>query len=425
MAGKKPLTENLITNEEEKQERDNVKRIWRKGFFSGMLFCAILMAVICCFGQPAALTIWKNGGLTPAQAKSLVNKVDALMCKLDEHYLESLDDQELLDGAFHGLVSAVGDKYTRYYDEEEYQEYQESSSGQYVGIGVTVRLSQDGGAEITSVEETGPAYEAGLQVGDLIIGANGQDVRSLELEGIVSLIKGEEGTKVVITYVDALTDTEDSVEVIRRTIESHTVESEWLETGIGYIQIKSFDGVTTEQFKTALEELKSEDLQGLIVDLRDNPGGRMDVVQKVTNELVPAGIITYTEDKNGEREIYESSNDPYLDLPLVLLVNENSASASEIMAGAIQDMEVGVLVGTTTYGKGIVQVTSAFEDDTAIKITMAKYYTPNGNYIHQIGIKPDIEIDLPVGTEFAQLTSKEEDIQLQTALEALKTQMGR
>jgi len=275
------------------------------------------------------------------------------------------------------------------------------------------------------VEETGPAYEVGLSVGDIIIGADGTDLKSLELEGIVGLIKGEEGSTVEITYMNAVTGEEKTVSVTRRTIESKTVESEMWEDKIGYIHIKSFDGVTTEQFKAALEELKSQGLEGLIIDLRDNPGGRMDVVQEITNELVPAGIITYTEDKYGKREIYESSDEPCLGLPLVVLVNGNSASASEIMAGAVQDRGVGVLVGTTTYGKGIVQVTTAFKDDTAAKMTTAKYYTPNGNYIHQIGIKPDIEIDLPEGIEFSEITSKEEDVQLQTALEALKTQMGR
>ena len=425
MTGRGPLTDDLIVEDDRKLEEAGERKIWWKGFAAGAALCIVLMVVICILGQPSAITVWRDGGLTPNQAESMVNKVDALLRKLDENYLEELDDNELLDGAYHGLVSAVGDKYTRYYDEEEYRQYRESSSGQYVGIGVTVRLSETGGAEITIVEETGPACEAGLSVGDIIIGADGTDLTPLDLEAMVSLIKGEEGTKVKITYLSAATGKEETVEVTRRTIESQTVESEMLEDGIGYILIDSFDGVTADQFKSALEDLKSKGLKGLIIDLRDNPGGRMDVVQEVTNELVPAGIITYTEDKNGNREIYDSTDDPYLNLPLVVLVNGNSASASEIMAGAVQDRGVGTLVGTTTYGKGIVQVTTSFDDDTAIKVTMAKYYTPNGNYIHQSGITPDIEIDLPEGVSFSTLTSREEDVQLQTALEALKTQMGR
>lgn len=425
MAGRGPLSENMTTEAEYNLEAARERKVWWRGFIGGAIFSIGLVVAICIFGQPSAVSIWRDGGLTPSQAESLVNKVDLLFRKLDENYLEELDDNELLDGAYHGLMSAVGDKYTRYYDEEEYKEYRESSTGQYVGIGVTVRLAENGGAEITAVEETGPAYEVGLSVGDIIIGADGTDLKSLELEGIVGLIKGEEGSTVEITYMNAVTGEEKTVSVTRRAIESKTVESEMWEDKIGYIHIKSFDGVTTEQFKAALEELKSQGLEGLIIDLRDNPGGRMDVVQEITNELVPAGIITYTEDKYGKREIYESSDEPCLGLPLVVLVNGNSASASEIMAGAVQDRGVGVLVGTTTYGKGIVQVTTAFKDDTAAKMTTAKYYTPNGNYIHQIGIKPDIEIDLPEGIEFSEITSKEEDVQLQTALEALKTQMGR
>ncbi len=425
MAERVPLTDNMTTEDEYKLEAARERRVWWRGFAVGAAFCIMLVVAICILGQPAAISVWRDGGLTPNQAETLVNKVDILFRKLDENYLENLDDNELLDGAYHGLMSAVGDKYTRYYDEEEYQEYRESSTGQYVGIGVTVRLAENGGAEITAVEESGPAYEAGLSVGDIIIDAEGTDLKQLELEEIVSLIKGEEGTKVELTYMSAVTGEEKTVSVTRRTIESKTVESEMWDDGIGYILIKSFDGVTTDQFKTALEDLKSQGMEGLVIDLRDNPGGRMDVVQKITNELVPSGIITYTEDKNGNREIYESTDEPCLGLPLVVLVNGNSASASEIMAGAIQDRGVGILVGTTTYGKGIVQVTTAFKDDTAAKITTAKYYTPNGNYIHQIGIKPDIEIDLPEGVDLTVIASHEDDVQLQTALEALKTQMGR
>ncbi|MBR6684008.1 MAG: S41 family peptidase [Firmicutes bacterium] len=411
--------------EEEKLAEKYEKKIWWRGFAAGAAACIALLLAISFFGQPSAFNVWKKGGITPKQAEAMVNKADALIRKLDENYLENLDDNELLDGAYHGLVSAVGDKYTRYYDEEEYQDYKESSNGRYVGIGVTVRLSETGGAEITIVEENGPAYEAGLAVGDVIVGADENDLTSLDLEKMVSFIKGEEGTQVKITYICAATGNKEVVDVTRRTIESKTVEGEILEEGIGYLRIVSFDGVTTDQFITTLDELKAENLQGLIIDLRDNPGGRLDVVNAIVDQILPAGIITYTEDKSGEQEIYYSTDDAVLDLPLVLLVNHNAASASEIMAGAIQDREAGILVGTTTYGKGIVQVTSSFDDGTAIKVTTSKYYTPNGSYIHQIGITPDIMIDLPEGLSFAALTSHEEDIQLQTALEALKTQMGR
>lgn len=411
--------------EEEKLAEKHEKKIWWRGFAAGAAACVALLLAFGILGQPSAFNVWKKGGITPKQAEAMVNKADTLIRKLDENYLENLDDNELLDGAYHGLVSAVGDKYTRYYDEEEYQDYKESSNGRYVGIGVTVRLSEKGGAEITIVEESGPAYEAGLAVGDVIVGADENDLTSLDLEKMVSFIKGEEGTQVKITYICAATGNKEVVDVTRRTIESKTVEGEMLEEGIGYLHIVSFDGVTADQFITTLDELKAENLQGLIIDLRDNPGGRLDVVNAIVDQILPAGIITYTEDKSGEQEIYYSTDDTVLDLPLVLLVNHNAASASEIMAGAIQDREAGILVGTTTYGKGIVQVTSSFDDGTAIKVTTSKYYTPNGSYIHQIGITPDIIIDLPEGLSFAALTSHEEDIQLQTALEALKTQMGR
>lgn len=419
--GQGPLTPDLGPEMNPKEE----KKIWWKGFASGAAVCILLLAAFCLLAQPSALTVLREGGLTQAQANELVDKVDALLRKLDESYLEKLDTEALLDGAYHGLVTAVGDKYTRYYTEEEYTEYKESSSGEYVGIGVTVTLAEQGGALITKVEESGPAAEAGLQEGDILLAADGTDLTDLDLNDMVKLIKGKEGTKVQITYQKAGSRQKTVVEVTRRTIQSRTVNSRMLESDIGYIAVTSFEGVTTEQFRSALSELREQGMKGLIVDLRDNPGGRVDVVQAVTDELVPAGIITYTEDKYGNREIYESNEEPYLNLPLVVLINGNSASAAEIMAGAIQDTGVGTLVGTTTFGKGIVQQTSAFPDGTAVKITMAKYYTPNGNYIHQIGIEPDITIDLPDGVTLSSLESPEEDIQLQTALEALKTKMGR
>lgn len=404
-------------------EENEKKTTWWKGFGAGIAVCALLMAAFCFWGQPSAFAVLKNGGLSPSQAGQLVNKVDTLLRDLDETYLEELDDETLLDGAYHGLASAVGDPYTRYYTEEEYADYVESSSGKYVGIGVTVRLAEEGGAEIVSLGENGPASQAGLQVGDILVEADGQDLTGLELEEMVGLIKGEKGTQVSITY--RRQGSSQTVSVTRDTIQEITVKSEMLEDGIGYVAISGFEEVTTEQFQQALADLQEAGMKGLIVDLRDNPGGRVDVVQKITDELVPAGLITYTEDKNGNRRLYESGDDPYLNLPLVVLVNGNSASASEIMAGAIQDRQVGTLVGTTTFGKGIVQQTTPYGDGTALKVTMAKYYTPNGNYIHQIGITPDIVIDLPEGKSFAALTSHEEDVQLQTALEALKTQMGR
>lgn len=417
--GQGPLTADLELESEEKHD----KTVWWKGFSAGLAMALLMVILLFLIGRPSALTVSRSGGLTFAEADELVCKLDTLFRQLDEKYLEDLDHETLLDGAYHGMVQAVGDQYTRYYNEEEYDAYKESSSGEYVGIGVTVTQCESG-AKIVSVDENGSAKEAGLQAEDILIKVNGTSLAGMKLTDIVSLIKGKEGESVEITYLRGESGIENTISLKRKSLEVATVKHEMLEKGIGYVAISGFDGVTTDQFRSALTDLKDQGLEGLIVDLRDNPGGRVDVVQAVTNELVPAGIITYTEDKNGQKKIYDSTEDPYLNLPLVVLVNGNSASASEIMAGAIQDMGVGLLVGTTTFGKGIVQVTMPLNDGTAMKVTMAKYYTPNGSYIHQVGIKPDIVIDLPEGVTFSKLQSHEEDIQLQTALEALKTKMG-
>lgn len=402
---------------------DANKKNWWKGFAAGAAFSLAIFICICLIGKPAALTTWRSGGITPSQASQLVNKADQLLRSLQDHYLEELDTDTLLDGAYHGMVSAVGDPYTRYYTQEEYKEYKESTSGQYVGIGITVRQAEEGGAEIVSIEANGPAAAAGIQVGDILVEADGIALTDMEINDMVGVIRGQKGTEVEVTLLRG--QQKKTVTVRRDTIEEVTVTSEMLETGVGYIALKGFEEVTTEQFRTALASLKEQNMQGLIIDLRDNPGGRVDVVQQVSDELLPSGVITYTEDKYGNQQFYSSLDEPYLNLPLVVLVNENSASAAEIMAGAIQDRGVGTLVGTTTYGKGIVQQTSPFSDGTAIKVTMAKYYTPNGSYIHKIGIEPDIRIELPDGMKFADLTSREEDRQLQTAVEALKTKLGR
>lgn len=415
-----------MNNQEEKQnlqmeDKQDRKRWWH-GFSFGVLCSAILFVIFCLVAAPSAITALKPGGLSRAEAESLVNKVDLLLRTLEDQYLEEFDEEKLMDGLYHGMVSAVGDQYTRYYTAEEYQDYRSDTAGQYVGIGISVRLADSGGARVVELDENGPAKAAGLQIDDILIEADGTDLTPLTLTEMVAIIKGEEGTSVEITYERA--GVSHTVSIERSTIDNVTVKSELLEEGIGYISISGFEEVTTGQFQNAIAALKEQSIQGLIVDLRNNLGGRVDVVQKVTDELLPAGIITYTEDKHGERQVYESQDDPNLDLPLVVLVNGSSASASEIMAGAIQDRGAGILVGTTTYGKGIVQLTTPFSDGTAIKVTMAKYYTPNGNYIHGIGIKPDIYIELPEGTVLSTL-AHEDDIQLQTALEAMRTQLGR
>ena len=261
--------------------------------------------------------------------------------------------------------------------------------------------------------------EAGLLPGDILYKVGDTEVTGMDLTMVVSQIKGKENTKVVISVVREGEEDYLDFQVERRTIEIQTVSSAMLEDQIGYIAITSFDDVTTDQFTKALDELEKQGIKGLVVDLRGNGGGLVSSVCAILDRLLPEGLIVYTEDKYGNREENTSDAEHYFDKPLAVLINGNSASASEIFAGAIKDYGIGTLVGTTTYGKGIVQKIYPLHDGTAVKLTVSKYYTPKGNNIHGIGIEPDVEIDLDEELKKEVLVPLEEDNQLQRARELL------
>lgn len=267
----------------------------------------------------------------------------------------------------------------------------QETEGIYYGIGAYLMLDPDTGlGKVSGVIENTPAEEAGLRADDLIYLVDGETTMGLELSEIVARVKGEEGTTVHLTiYREGETDYLE-IDVERRKIEAPTVKYEMLKNNIGYIQITEFDEVTTDQFTEALAVVKGSGAKGLILDLRGNPGGSLNTVIDIARQLLPKGLIVYTEDKYGERDEYNCDGKRELDIPLVVLVNGNSASASEILAGAIKDYRKGVLIGTTTFGKGIVQRVLPLTDGTALKLTISAYYTPNGNNIHGVGIEPDI-----------------------------------
>ncbi|MBC8543300.1 S41 family peptidase [Bianquea renquensis] len=406
-----------------KENREDTKS-FISGFVCGLLLMGAVVFGVFAYTHSYLLTAMKSDGLTVKQALQLVKKADAIVRTLDSLYLGEYDTEALLDGAYEGMAEAVGDPYTRYYTQEQYEKFQVSTTGTYGGLGVTiVKNDATGRIRVVSVYEGGPSEAAGVQQGDEFMKVEGEDVTGLTTDELAAKLKGPIDTAVTITFYRPATDSEVEIEITRKKIEVPTVEHEMLEDGVGYIAISSFDEITPNQFDAALEELRGQGLRGLILDLRDNLGGRVDAVEKIADALLPEGIITYTVDKNGEKITYNSDAEHSLGLPLTVLVNENSASASEILAGAIQDHGVGTLVGTRTYGKGLVQRTVPFQDDTALKVTMAKYYTPNGNYIHGVGIEPDIVIDLPTGVSYQSLASHQEDIQFLTAYEALQTML--
>ena len=331
-------------------------------------------------------------------ANSVVNedtekKLASIEDVINEYYYQDadIDVDAMTEGMYAGMVNALGDPYSVYYTEEEWADLMRDTEGIYYGIGAYLMIDQNtGAAKISGVIDNTPAQEAGLRADDLIYMVDGEMTMGLELSEIVARVKGEEGTTVHLTiYREGESDYLE-IDVERRKIESPTVNYEMLENDIGYIQITEFDDVTTDQFTEALATVKGSGAKGLILDLRGNPGGSLNVVVDIAREILPKGLVVYTEDKYGERDEYNCDGRKELEIPLVVLVNGNSASASEILAGAIKDYGKGTLVGTTTFGKGIVQRVLPLTDGTALKLTISSYYTPNGNNIHGVGIEPDI-----------------------------------
>ena len=318
-------------------------------------------------------------------------------------------------------MAGIGDPYSNYYTKEEYNALKESSSGIYFGIGASV--SQDVKTGIITIVKpfvSSPAYEVGLLPGDVLYKVDNEEVTGEDLTEVVSKIKGPEGSSAELTIIREGNTKELEFSVPRRQIEVPTIEYTMLEDQIGYISISEFDEVTVEQFKNAIDYLDNQGQRGLIVDVRNNPGGLLDSVSKMLDRLLPEGLIVYTEDKYGNREEIKSDGKEFFDKPMIVLTNGNSASASEIFAGAIQDYEIGKIVGTTTFGKGIVQSIFPLNDETAVKVTVSKYFTPKGRDIHEVGIAPDVEVELNEELKQQVVIEKEEDNQLQTGIEVLE-----
>ena len=403
----------------------------RSGFLPGLLvgFLAAVIVVGIFFalfgnssgGSGLSLSSASSGGsggnAVDAQA---VNKLKLLEQYIDYYYYKSdeVSKEDMQNGMFKGLVDSLGDVYSCYFTPQEYQSLQQQTEGVYFGIGAYVSKDVESGAcVISGVIKDTPAEAAGLMEGDVIYSVEGKEMNGLELEEVVSYIKGDEGTKVHITIYRNGEPIE--MELTRARVTSPTVDIEMKENGIGYLQITEFDDVTTAQFEENFASLKEQGMKGLIIDLRSNPGGNVTTVCEIAEKLLPEGLVFYMEDKNGKRTEYPCKGADF-DLPLVVLVNEYSASAAEILSGAIKDAGIGKLVGKKTFGKGIVQTVAPLDDGSAIKLTIANYYTRNGNDIHLKGIEPDIEVDMDAD---AYLENKI-DTQLEKAIEVLTEMMN-
>ena len=367
------------------------------------------------------------GKYTPVSEQltdEVIEKIDTLIQVIDYYYLYDYDKDAMIDAVYKAVMDSLGDPYSVYYTEDEYASFLESSSGSYCGIGVVVQQNIQTGI-VTAVKpyENCPGYEAGIRAGDRIIAVDGTDITGMDLNSAVALIRGEEGTSVTITL--QRDEEEFDVEVTRRQIDVETVAYRMLEDNIGYIQIDEFDEVTANQFSDALDALTEQGMVALVIDIRNNPGGLLNIVVDMLDQILPEGVIVSVKDKNGTAEEYTSDAETKLNVPLTVLINENSASASEIFAGAVKDYGVGTLVGMTTYGKGIVQTIFSLRDGTGLKLTIEDYYLPSGKSIHKVGVDPDVEIDLPEDIKMYTNIPEEQDVQLQKAIEILKEQLEK
>lgn len=362
-----------------------------------LIICMLLLTIV----------LFLTGRYIKLEAKlGIIEKI------VDMNYLEEIDEKQLEEYIYKGYVAGLEDPYSAYYTKEEYDELNEQNTGAYVGIGVTIAKDNDT-SEIVFKEayEGSPAKEAGIEEGDILLKINGESVEGMELDSIISKIKGKENVTIHLTV---LRDKKElNIDVTTREVEITTVESKMLENKIGYIKLSQFIEVSSEQFKEAYEKLKEDGATSLIVDLRDNPGGLLSEVVDIADYFLPKKkMIVYTKNKNGKGDEYKSSDEQLIDMPVAVLINGESASASEILTGVIKDYKIGTIVGENTFGKGIVQKFYPLVDGSAVKLTVEKYYTPNGNDIHKKGIAPDIEVK--------QDEEDKEDKQLKKAIQILK-----
>ena len=381
----------------------------RLSVFIGLIFLVVITVITTLlFSSMGNFILLGNMSGYTSNDIAFIRKIIESKNVLTDKFYENISEEELFDGAMAGMLDAVGDPYTEYLPVKESELLEQISSGKYEGIGISVSILNDEKyPTILYTLPDSPAEKAELKTNDKILKVNGVSCEGMTLEKIVSLIKLEEGSNVELLIKRG--EEEITVPLKTEKVSNPSVDSTQFED-IGYIQIISFDEKTSKEFETVYNKLREENIKGLIIDLRNNGGGVFEEVVKIAKILVPKGLIVYTEDKNGKKREEFSTSDG-IDIPLAVLINENSASASEILAGAIKDRKCGTLIGKKTYGKGVVQGWFMIGDGTSIKLTIAKYFTPNGICIDGIGIEPDIEVEL---------RNSLEDSQLEKALDILK-----
>ncbi|MFH5837027.1 S41 family peptidase [Proteiniclasticum sp. C24MP] len=369
------------------------------------------------YGSLNSKEIIDNG--TPVVGDSSFDKLYEVRDVINSQYYQDIDQDALVEGAIKGMVNSIGDPYTVFFNAEEYKDFNDDGDGNYVGIGVIVGIKEDKIVVITPFEGS-PAYEAGLRSGDFITKVEGVEYQGTDLDKAVSVIKGEEGKPVILTIMR--NGEEQDITIVRASITIVNVESEMLQGDIAHVTMLQFSNNTAEQVREAMEDLREQGAEGYILDLRGNPGGFLDEAVDVASLFVEKDqTILYTLDKYEQKKEYRSYGGDFIGVPLVVLIDGGSASASEVVSGALKDYEAATLVGQKSFGKGIVQMVYQVGNGEAVKVTVSSYYSPDGINIHGEGIVPDIEVEIPEDTEVP--LTMENDTQLQKAVEVLREMM--
>lgn len=353
-------------------------------------------------------------------SKDLTSKLQNYREIIEKYYLGEIDEEKLEEGAIKGYIEGLGDPYTEFITKEEMKDYLDDTMGNFVGIGIYMikNTSQDK-IQVLSTIKNSPAEEVGIKAGDLILKVDGVSYSADDMTTASNNIKGEEGTTV---NVEVLRENQIlTFDITRKKVKVNQVEGKVLENNIGYIEFTSFDETTADDFKAKYEELKGQGINSLIIDLRNNGGGIVDEALEIADYMTDKNsVLLYEVDKNGKETVKKSENDPIINLPIIILTNENTASASEILAGALKDLGKAKIVGTTTFGKGVIQQILQLSDGSGLKVTIEEYQTPNRNKIHKVGIEPDEEVELPEDLENVLNIEESKDTQLQKAIEMLK-----
>ena len=414
------MDDNNVEQKEELGESKSLENSLTKKKSTGFVKGALVGAALAFAISGAAVGGFEliGGSSSDVVSDATQKKLSKIQRIVKEKFLYEEDEDKIQDGILKGYVDGLDDVYSVYYNEEETKALQESTSGEYYGVGAV--LTEDattGVVTIVEVYEDSPAEKAGLKAEDILYKVDDTEVTGMDLSKVVSYIKGDEGTDVTLTVIRGDRSDEIELTATRAKIEAHTVSYKMLEDKIGYIKVTEFDTVTTQQYTDALDDLENQGMERLIVDLRNNPGGNVSTVCDMLDRMLPEGLIVYTQDKDGNKNEASSDEENQFTKPLVVLMNGNSASASEIYAGAIQDYGLGKIVGTQSYGKGVVQQIFDLGDDTSLKITIADYYTPNGRNINGQGITPDVEVEYEKDEN-----NSEADNQLDKAIEVVKSE---